>query len=360
MRRAIIDDMVDYVFYDIPPEKYLEYIEAIRRSYFIDYRLDLFDCRAVTDFLVKNPQHFDIKGEADIDRAREANGILHSIYFITKGRRIYAPVEDLCVALLNTKVPDNIAAEQVHVEGDCFFISLPDSAFHFPNSKVKEGRYGYLDGINVYMYRDPENPDNLVWCIFFLGLVRDNSIVTEDYEEMNFFTEVLFLTIEKEATLQQAINQAQVILGFNQDLADIFEFITKMLMFLRLSPNLLREIVDHEYVELVDKARSVKSPAKQRKLKQRIKRTSPSQVTVLTPNRQYVDRLKVTTSTGKRAVLNTEESRRIMREHIVSGHMRHQPYGSRKNPEYKWIWIYPYWRGAPKDSVKQSKTIVVK
>ena len=44
---------------------------------------------------------------------------------------------------------------------------------------------------------------------------------------------------------------------------------------------------------------------------------------------------------------------------VVRGHWRHQPYGTRANPEYKWIYIHPHLKGPEDAPLKETKKVNV-
>ena len=139
---------------------------------------------------------------------------------------------------------------------------------------------------------------------------------------------------------------------------DAFNFVLSFMIFYTSQKEMARQIVDDEYLALMERLSRTKSSSKINKLKKWAQKLSSSKVLRVEPMRQYKWKLREVLSEEDRDLpLNSEKVKRAMRLHIVSGHFKKQVYGPGRQFR-KLIYIEPYWRGKETSDGK-GRTIIV-
>jgi hypothetical protein len=270
---------------------------------------------------------------------------------------VLAPTEELCIAIMNTKYR-KISIRLAHRDDFCAYIKLPDKGFYFPGIKEQ----GWLEGVFVKMESEE---DRYLWNIWFVaGSPEENDVL--------FYTDSVHLEIppdKKDAPLEACYNYiAQNAEAFTQkdenarvEMGQILDFTLSFLTMYNGTVDIVEEVVDDEYKRLIEEMSRKKNDSKVRKIENRIRKTSPSQVSILRPPVSYKNVIRINrTNPSRQTAIGSPAARKEMRKHIVMGHYRNQPYGPKDNPHYETIWIYPYWRGKRTDSGLLSSYQIVK
>jgi len=342
MKLLTIDRLIDELLYGLEPHRVSEYVQLMR-EWFISEGVNPDDYVTLYSYAVKHPKTFGIEGEPDIPRT--ADTIIKLVYFLENGRHVFAPSEDLTIALLNTNFL-NLSPRDLNLPARCIYLLVPERSFIFPYPA--SGEEDWLEGVIIYLTSD----------VLSLTFISEARIGEQDFFFATDGLTIRFSDEDRKHLFKDLWPGIRAALVDDERKIDILALVINFILFYTLFPNLAQSLVDEEYIELHKRLSQVRSEAKRRKLQSRLERTSPSHIRHLKPNKRYVWKLAADTKQRQKSqALNSASGRRAMRLHIVTGHFRNQPYGPRHSLR-KIIWIEPFWRG--KQPVDSDNIIVVR